>query len=102
MDSEFDRKCELELERQEIAKCAHEKKDEKDCDMCTEKFKCKTMRLKRYCITEERNVCTSYFVYAENKEDARNVYHDFFGEDFIEEGRTKDYGGETDVEELDD
>jgi len=95
--------CEMRGEklRQEILKCGYIIGTPIDaCQCCDFRFKCHTVKMKRYHVMEYYSGYDSCIVYATNKDEARELVWDN-GRDVYEEGNSNSWGDDTDVEELD-
>jgi hypothetical protein len=71
-----------EIERQRLAKCYYY--HTKPCEKCPDKFKCFTQkRLKLYEIYEDISGCRVYHVFADNEDEAQELFEEWDGYDDI-------------------
>jgi len=87
------------LLRRHILECQWEKKrgGSKNCNICNERFKCHTMTARRFDITNSSMCYTTYEVFAEDADEANDIWVMWYGEDKLITPIEEDYG-DSDIE----
>lgn len=95
--------CQLFVQGKLVEKPVWIGKRKPNCNRCKRRFRCLTMRAKRFKLIVTSEMWTIYEVFAESKDEARDIYFDW-GDDneLIRAVKEDGDGGDMEIEEWND